>query len=86
MAPTPARHHTLIHALFPHGIRQCVLYDLDGLDDQGFLTDTGRFVNRREACRIVVANNQPLRPPPPGAMPPPAERGDDGELYSEDLW
>ena len=81
-APPPARHHSLFALL--KGAPDPFLWDWP----QGFVTSTGRFVDRREAVRIVLASGQPLRVHEPGyrGLPPLAERGEDGELYSEDLW
>lgn len=46
-----------------------------GPDDQGFLTSTGRFVQRKEARQIAEAAGQLL----PNAR-------DHSELFSEDVW
>ena len=68
LAP-PARHHTLIkHAAENLEMKTPIL----GI--QGFLTSTGRFVNRREALHIANEANQSPKP----------LIGVD--LYSEDLW
>lgn len=48
--PPPARHHTILHTLFPT-IQPCVL-------DQGFLTSDGRYVTRAEAWVIANRMNQ----------------------------
>jgi len=66
--PAPARHHHLLNPLAQEtGV---LVYP----GDQGFLTDTGRFVERREAAAIALEAGQiaSLKYPP--------------ELYSEDLW
>lgn len=65
----PCRHHHVIWA-------KCQL-DGKGFDDtqvQGFLTNDGRFLNRRDARTAVIATGQ---------CPHPFHRSD---LFSEDLW
>ena len=42
-------------------------------DHQGFLTNKGRFVDRKEGLKIAIKNNQLINPPR-------------NELYSEDLY
>ncbi len=49
-------------------------------DDQGFITSTGRYVNRKEAMQIQIAAGKKSQDPEHG----PAYHGD--ELYSEDLY
>ena len=44
-------------------------------EEQGFLTNTGRFVTREAAWRIAVLAKQPF-----------LRKNDGGTLYSEDLW
>lgn len=71
--PRPARHHHILKAIFDAtGKRRlsCV-----APEHQGFLTSTGRFVDRKEACVIARANNQIL-----------TKTGPDDILFSEDLW
>lgn len=73
-APPPARHHTLMHPSFDmlgRGI---------GPDDQGFITSTGRYVDRQEGLRLVREASQPMRTDGPFL----SHGGT--ELYSEDLW
>ena len=68
--PPPARHHTILHEMDRQG-----LDPLQGIPDrQGFVTDTGRFVRRREAAALAIEAAQ-ITEPQWGA-----------ELYSEDLW
>lgn len=73
--PEPYRHHDIIGKL-PFG------YTLGG--QQGFLTNTGRFVDRREAKRIaeaakqIIANERDAKGVPFKRTHP--------ELFSEDLW
>ncbi|RUV69696.1 MAG: hypothetical protein EOR26_05215 [Mesorhizobium sp.] len=66
--PAPARHGDVLHPL--HDFTGCVL----GGEDQGFLTSTGRFVDRKHAVDIARAAGQIETP----RWPP--------DLYSEDLW
>jgi hypothetical protein len=59
----PGRHQQVFEAMFP----------VDN-SEQGFLTNTGRFVGREEAGHIALASGQiaALKWPP--------------RLYTEDLW
>ncbi|MEZ2220710.1 hypothetical protein [Rhizobium sp. RCC_161_2] len=70
--PPPARHHTIIQTMD-------LEMGIDGTkavpESQGFLTDTGRFVNRVEAFYIAFAAGQIT-----------VEGCRDPQLYSEDLW
>lgn len=66
--PAPARHGDVLRKLAdfnPLVVRG---------DAQGFLTSTGRYVNRRDAARIALAAGQTAK-----LTAPP-------ELFSEDLW
>lgn len=76
--PRPARHHNILWAM----------YDVDNgkspaerpaiipaRGEQGFITETGQFLNRAEAYRIAVRAGQFIHKP---SAPP--------NLYSEDLW
>ena len=65
-SPPPARHGTLMHPL----------KSFVSANDQGFLTSTGRYVDRKEAMQIVKAANQPMTDVP----------HQDDQLFSEDLW
>jgi hypothetical protein len=68
-APAPARHHHVLHQLAR------MARNLDW--GQGFVTSTGRYVDREEAWPIAEAAGQLLDRAPTG-------RG--GTLYSEDVW
>lgn len=65
----PGRHHDCLRAIHEDGNRpsSCV-------DAQGFMTSTGRFVDRVEAGQIAITAGQieALKWPP--------------NLFSEDLW
>ena len=67
--PPPARHGDVLRQM----------HDLGGLPgsekEQGFVTSSGRFVDRYEAYRIAVRADQIIRA---GDFQP--------QLYSEDLW
>ena len=71
--PQPARHGQVLHAceglVEPHMLRPAT---------QGFLTSTGRFVNRVQAKQIAHMAGQPQ-------MRPENERHG-RDLFSEDLW
>ncbi len=67
--PAPNRHHHVIRAMG----------GIPGPDIQGFLDDTGRFLDRREAYELASKNGQMIRPDDPTKY-----QGD--QLFSEDLW
>lgn len=68
VAYTGRRHHAIIAE---HGVggtlKNC---------PQGFVTDSGRFVDRKEACRIAIASGQVQE----------KDMTVHGTLFSEDLW
>lgn len=70
--PQPARHHDIIRHIadelkwHPHYLPVC------GPEDQGFVTNTGRFIDRVEAYRVALNAGQLLRGTP--------------NLFSEDVW
>ncbi|TPJ76842.1 hypothetical protein FJ422_29470 [Mesorhizobium sp. B2-6-3] len=66
--PAPARHGDVLRKLYD--FNQTVI----GGDAQGFLTNTGRYVNRRDAAVIALEAGQVDKLT---AAP---------DLYSEDLW
>ena len=66
-APQPARHHHVIQV-----VRAAGLTAHGGI--QGFITEDGGFVDRREGASIALASGQIK-----GLGWPP-------DLYSEDLW
>lgn len=69
--PRPARHGTVLAAA------DWYLKTQPGQEVQGFLTSTGRFVNRIQARHIAdIAGQKPGR----------SGGRDNPELYSEDLW
>jgi hypothetical protein len=67
--PAPARHGDVLRKLWD--FNQTVVV---GPDRQGFLTNTGRYVNRRDAAVIALAARQVDK------------LMTDPDLYSEDLW
>lgn len=70
--PSPARHHTIMQAVdLVYGDKHLPFRP----DEQGFLTDKGRFVGRFEAKDIARHAGQLLQR---------AEKLP--ELYSEDVW
>lgn len=69
--PAPNRHHHCIRAMAARGDPTPIR------GEQGFVTDSGRFVDRLEAGKIAESNGQATRTA--GSYP-------GGELYSEDLW
>lgn len=71
--PRPARHAQVLHSATNMHLPD---YAVTGAC-QGFLTSTGRFVNRVQAKQIAHMAGQPQ-------MRPESERTKD--LYSEDLW
>ncbi len=67
----PARHHNIIRKMSDLGLPE----EAWRLQNQGFITNTGEFVDRYQACRIARAANQLIREPTPKDM-----------LTSEDVW
>ncbi len=65
--PKPARHHNIIREMVARGISPHGRM-------QGFLTDKGEFVDRKEGAKIALYSGQvkKLHAPP--------------NLFSEDLW
>jgi hypothetical protein len=75
--PAPGRHHNVLQALHDNHGTRTLGYDVE---TQGFLTDKGEFLNRRDAFKHVRECGQKMqRREGPGYY-----SGD--ELYSEDLW
>jgi hypothetical protein len=69
IVPRPGRHHNVLKAMPVH------VAEASHLDEQGFITSTNRFVDRREAAKIARAAIQLIREPTPSWM-----------LTSEDVW
>lgn len=70
--PRPNRHNHVIHAMAVAGEPTPVY------GEEGFVTDTGKFLNRAEAGQLASVNTQYFQ-----------RYGDaypGGDLYSEDLW
>lgn len=67
--PRPGRHHTVMHPLHELGI------NVHGMNDQGFLTSKGRWVDRTEGCLIARRASQIRK-----------KHGPDDMLFSEDMW
>jgi hypothetical protein len=66
--PAPARHGDVLRKLYE--FNEIAV----GADRQGFLTNTGRYVNRRDGAAIALAAGQTDK-----LIAAP-------DLYSEDLW
>jgi hypothetical protein len=64
----PNRHHHVIRVMAKRGLSTPIV------GCQGFVTDTGLFVNRVRALQIAREANQLINPNPMW------------QLYSEDLW
>lgn len=69
--PPPARHHTIIQTM---DLEMGIDGTLATPNTQGFITDTGRFVNRVEAYYIAFKAEQIVND----------TKGP--QLFSEDLW
>jgi hypothetical protein len=69
--PPPNRHHDVIREI----VAQTGVDTVDH-DEQGFLDESGRFLNRRQALASASLNNQ-IKDPANIRM---------GLLFSEDLW
>lgn len=67
--PRPARHHDITFLMSELGLGP------DTMRDQGFVTSTGRFVDRKEACEIAKAAKQIK-----------VKTGPSHVLFSEDVW
>lgn len=65
--PRPNRHWKILNVLWGNGVKT-----KDGPDEQGFLTTTGRYVNRREGLEIAREAGQLIR--------------ESWQLHTEDLW
>lgn len=79
--PAPGRHHHVLHAMHGQfkGERDRTLVSHE-CEVQGFLTDKGEFLNRRQALEHAKACGQSLvRNKNSGSYQGP-------ELFSEDLW
>lgn len=63
------RHHTNLHILSALGI------SVKDMNNQGFMTSTGRWVDREEGCKIARAAGQIRH-----------KTGPDNILFSEDMW
>lgn len=72
-APPPARHHTLMHPFYDLTLKRITP------QNQGFLTNTGRYVGREEAMEIALAASQ-IDPENRGSG------SNSADLFSEDLW
>jgi hypothetical protein len=75
--PPPARHHDIIKSMTARGYSaatECV---------QGFMTNTGSFVDRKVAAKIATAADQIIEVVTDGI---PMQRQDVTTLFSEDLW
>lgn len=70
--PAPARHHTILNQI-------SIALGRDAMEippcNQGFVTNTGRFVNRAEAYDVAYRAGQVT-----------GEEGRGPQLYSEDVW
>lgn len=75
----PGRHHTILRSMEGLGIPASHARNAE----QGFVTSTGRFVDRREGMHIARAAGQ-LIPRAGGYMAGEISTGD--ELFSEDVW
>ena len=70
--PSPARHHNVIANMFKARMPKEAAF----MQNQGFITNTGRFVNRNEAFKIAKEANQLKN----------NNLGSAECLISEDLW
>jgi hypothetical protein len=71
--PAPNRHHDVIrHIIETTGVETVNAYD----ENQGFLDESGRYLNRTQALGSAMLNNQIK----PGVTPKLRK------LFSEDVW
>jgi hypothetical protein len=68
--PRPNRHHNVINSLI-----EAKLFKAPITGEQGFVTNKGRFVDRIEGLQIATDANQILE-----------KHGNEGQLFSEDMW
>ncbi len=74
--PAPNRHHDVIRKIVEETGVKFVYRNPDTDDDQGFLDDTGRFLNRKQALIHALMNDQVKHP----------SKVRLNMLFSEDLW
>lgn len=67
--PQPRRHHDVIAYMANQGVETPIV------GEQGFITNNGRFVGRKEALAIATAAGQII-----------TKHGNPDELFSEDVW
>jgi hypothetical protein len=67
----PGRHHNVIRSMVAQGLPNEAMR----LQNQGFITSSGRFVDRKEAAIVARFAGQIIREPTPPNM-----------LTSEDVW
>lgn len=68
--PQPARHHHVIRMMVEEHNRPTPI-----IGEQGFLDESGRFLNRKQALYTANKNNQVIEKHPPVNL-----------LLSEDVW
>lgn len=68
--PAPGRHHDVIREMARRG------FGPEAMTNQGFVTDVGQFVDRKEACAIATAAGQIVN----------KKTYPDWLLFSEDVW
>lgn len=78
--PPPARHHHVMQLIWDKLGKTYIEQEM-----QGFVTDTGRFVDREEGHRIAKAAGQ-LIPRAGGFREGEINDVDGSDLFSEDLW
>jgi hypothetical protein len=74
-APSPKRHHHILHEL-----QEDKLFDNTDVVVEGFLNEKGEFLSRREAYDHVIECSQPMIRQSGSKY----YQGD--KLFSEDLW
>lgn len=75
--PAPARHHTIFNQIGANVVHNMPQKYWPHWGPQGFITNTGRFVNRADAKCIALAAGQPMLL---------ADHARHEDLFSEDLW
>lgn len=69
--PPPGRHHSVMRLMSEKGL------GTEAMHNQGFVTSTGRFVNRCEAFKIATEAGQIIKK---------TGNPNSQDLYSEDVW
>lgn len=79
LVPQPGRHHDVFYAMARAGFDERI-----GPEQQGFITNAGRFVGREEARKIATEADQLIKSDKDDAGIPIVRKH--SQLFSEDVW